>query len=406
MPRILRTPRELTELARSLTGAASVSVDLEADSLHRYREKVCLMQFSAPAGDFLVDTLEVGDLSPLAEVLGDPAVRKIFHAGDYDLRCLRRDFGLQVRGLFDTMIAAQLLGEERIGLADLLQKHFGVVLDKRFQRADWSRRPLSPEMVRYAAEDTRHLARLAGLLEEGLEGKGRLSWAREEFRLLEEVTPAAAANGPLFLRIKGASRLPRRGLALLERLLIWREDLARRKDVPPFKVMGGEPLLSLAALLPGTEADLRSLQGVPRWFLDRHGREILKAAAEARAIPPGDLPVYPREERRPRDPEVERRLKRLKEWREAAAGRLGIAPGTLINNALLEEMARTPPASAADLGRFPAMKEWQRRELGGTLVAALDDQRASGPPLFPDAVRPPGEERRDPPATDPLPTPE
>ena len=199
---------EIEILAAELAADAVIGVDLEADALHNYQEKVCLLQFTGSKRTVLVDPLAV-DLAPLGPVLADPAIRKIFHAGDFDLRCLRRDFGFVINGLFDTMISAQFCGEEKIGLADLLGKYFDVSLDKKYQKADWSLRPLPPEMANYAAEDTRHLHKLAELLEGKLRELGRYDWVTEECSLLEQVG-FAENGGPKFLRFKGAGTLDRR----------------------------------------------------------------------------------------------------------------------------------------------------------------------------------------------------
>lgn len=184
---ILTTNAQVAELAGLLASETTIAIDLEADSMHNYQEKVCLIQVSTQQRTVLIDPLAATDLSPLRPVLADPAIRKIFHAADYDLRSLKRDFDLEINGLFDTMICAQFLGEERVGLADLLRKFFSVHLDKKFQRADWSQRPLPDEMVRYAAEDTRHLHRLVDIFEERLIAAGRLDWCTEEFALMEQV---------------------------------------------------------------------------------------------------------------------------------------------------------------------------------------------------------------------------
>ncbi len=371
MPIFVSNAGGLHELAGALSRERVVAVDLEADSLHHYREKVCLVQVSAGAVDWLVDPLAIRDLSPLAAVLADPAIRKIFHAGDNDLRNLRRDFGLRVSGLFDTMVAAQLVGEEKIGLADLLTRHCGVTLDKRFQRADWSLRPLPPGMVDYAVEDTRHLARLATILEESLAARGRLDWAAEECRLLEEAPPAAVRAGPLFTRVKGAAGLDPRGLAILEELLRWREGEAERRDVPPFRVLGNEALLEIARCVPADTGTLLKVRELPRRIADRYGRALLAAMARGRSVPDDRLSAYPRPERGTRDREAEARLDKLKAWRTVEAARLGIAPGILINNDLLGEIARAVPREPADLLRLEAMKAWQRRELGPAVLSLL-----------------------------------
>ena len=367
---ILTNTAELAAFAEELTRFETIAVDLEADSLHCYREKVCLLQFTTPERTVLVDPLAVKDLSPLGPVLADPGIRSLFHAADYDIRCLNRDFGFEVRGLFDTMIACQFLGEERVGLADVLGKYFGVELDKQFQRADWSRRPLPAEMVRYAAEDTRHLHPLAQLLEDRLAARGRLAWVAEEFALLEQGR-FAVNDGPFFLRFKGAGRLGPRQLAVLEALLAWRDGEARRRDCPLFKVVGNKPLLALAQSPPRTSRGIAAVEGISSRQADRYGKALLRAVDEALALPEERLPVYPRSERRVRDAEVDARLALLKKWRQAKATELELDPGVLINNALLEELARQRPQAEADLAEIPGLKDWQRRELGGEILERL-----------------------------------
>jgi ribonuclease D len=366
---ILTTTGEIERLADQLAGEAAIAVDLEADSMHSYQEKVCLLQFSTPSRTWLADPLAGPDLSPLKPVLADPSVRKIFHAADYDIRCLYRDFGIVIHGLFDTMISCQFLGEEKIGLADVLFKYFGVELDKQYQRADWSARPIREEMLRYAAEDTRHLHRLMGLLEEKLAEKGRLSWVAEEFALLEEVRHNEPQDGPLFLRAKGAAALDRRQLAVLEKLLQWRDEEARRRDRPLFKVIGNTPLLALARLTPRTLRGLVGVEGLSPRHVDRYGKALLRAIEAGLELPEELLPAFPRGERRVRDAEVDRRLNLLKEWRKKKAEQLEMDAGIVINNALLEDLARRGPLRTA--GDIPGMKRWQHDVLGEEISTIL-----------------------------------
>ncbi|NJC87185.1 MAG: ribonuclease D [Desulfuromonas sp.] len=368
---ILTTTAEVAALADELRGETVLAVDLEADSMHRYRERVCLLQLTTSRRTVLIDPLPGAELAPLAEIFADPAVRKIFHAADYDLRSLYRDFRLEVRGLFDTMISAQLLGEEKIGLNDVLGKYYGVILDKRFQRADWSLRPLPPEMVAYAAEDTRHLHRLCELFERKLLELNRRDWAEEEFQLLEGVRFSASERGPLCLRLKGAGPLDRRQLGVLEELLQWREREAERRDRPPFQVIGNAILLALAKQTPRTATALAAITELPERLRDRHGRELLAAIALGMELPNSDLPVWPKTPRPERDPAIELRLTALKNWRREKAAALALDPGVLINNALLELLARENPSTAAQLESLSGLKNWQRREFGGELLARL-----------------------------------
>lgn len=368
---LVTTARDLARLAAELGREPVVAVDLEADSMHSYREKVCLLQFSTPTRTVLVDPLVVPDLQPLAAVLQDEKIRKIFHAADYDIRCLFRDYRFEVRGLFDTMICCQFLGEPRVGLADVLGKYFGVSLDKKFQRADWSKRPLSQEMLDYAAADTRHLLKLASLLEERIREANRWAWVSEEFSLLEQARSNGPAGPPFFLRFKGAAAFGRRQLAVLEELLVWRDQEAERRDRPHFKVIGNRELGNIAQAMPTSLKALAAVEGVPPRLLDRYGRQLLAAVKAGLAVAEEKLPVYPPFVRPERDPAAEARLKKLKSWRSEKAQILGIDPGILINTALLEEIARQPPQDVAAFDGFTAMKNWQRQELGHGIVEAL-----------------------------------
>ncbi|MDT8441681.1 MAG: HRDC domain-containing protein [Desulfuromonadales bacterium] len=369
-PAILTSMAEVSELARRLADQPSIAVDLEADSLHNYRDKICLIQVSTPTETVLIDALLFEHLEPLRPVFANAGIRKLFHAGDYDLRCLHRDFSLEIHGLFDTMIAAQLLGEARIGLADLLGRHFDVQLDKRFQRADWSQRPLPTEMIDYAAEDTRHLHRLAALFETRLIERERLDWATEEFALLEQVR-FDPPTGPLCLRLKGAGQLDRRQLGVLEALLQWRETEGRRRDRPVFKVIANPLLLEIARHAPQSEAALASIDGVPERLRQRFGKALLKAVRRGLECPEQELPFLPKSARAERDPVVEQALKALKSWRAGQAAALEIEPGVLINNAVLEELARQRPTAVAGLEEIHGMKNWQRRVLGESLLQRL-----------------------------------
>ncbi len=367
---ILTTDAQLAELAGQLAVETSIAVDLEADSMHNYQEKVCLLQVSTLRRTVLIDPLAVSGLGPLRPLLADPSIRKIFHAADYDLRSLKRDFDLSVHGLFDTMISAQLLGEERIGLADLLRKYFAVELDKKFQRADWSQRPLSDDMVRYAAEDTRHLHRLVALFEERLTSLGRMSWAEEEFTLMEDVR-FAENDGPLCLRFKGAGALPRRDLGVLEMLLQWREQEGARLNRPVYKILGSKQLQELAQRKPQDKNGLRGIEGLPPRLVDRYGDALLSAVGDGLAISDEKLPKFPRQLRRAKDPECEDRLKALKQWRQEAASAYALEPGVLINNAALDALAQVNPRTTAALDTVVGLKNWQKRELGAALLAIL-----------------------------------
>ncbi|CAG1006504.1 partial Ribonuclease D, partial [Burkholderiales bacterium] len=309
-PEIITTPEGVRRLADRLSREPRLACDLEADSMHHYQEKVCLIQFAVPGLAAIVDPLAVADLAPLAPLFADPAIRKVFHGADYDIRSLHRDFGIEVNNLFDTMIACQFLGEREFGLAAVLKKRFGVELDKQYQRADWSRRPLTAGMIEYAVKDTTLLIELAGQLEGELRAKGRLGWVSEECALLARVRVAQRPDDvPLFLRFKGALRMSPRSLAVLEEILRFRDRRARQMDVPPFKVLGTETVRELAEKRPRSAAEFAGITGFTERVIERCGEEILRAVERGLAVQERDLPTFPREERRKLGGDEERRVK-------------------------------------------------------------------------------------------------
>lgn len=370
-PEMIVTEAGLARLAGRLSGERVLAFDLEADSLHHYREKVCLIQIATSREVYLVDPLAVPDVSPLGPILENPAIRKVFHGADYDIRSLHRDFGIEVHNLFDTMIACQFLGEKEVGLAAALKKRFGVELDKRYQKADWSRRPLEPGMIEYAAADTSLLVSLYRQLEGELKALGRLSWVEEESELLSEVRAADRDGEPFYCRFKGSGRMDPRSLAVLEELLVYRDGRARLSDRPPFKVLPNETLRILAEKKPRKPQDLNGIPGLTPRSVERHGREILKAVAVACDLPEELLPRICRPPRPEKDPLREARLKRLKLWRESKSLELGMDGGILVNNALLEVLAKEVPRDPAGLDSIPSMRKWQREELGPGLLSAL-----------------------------------
>ena len=349
-----------------------LAVDTEAASFHRHRDRVYLLQISSRQETAVVDPLAVDSLAPLGEVLADPKVEVVFHDADYDLRLLHQEFGFSAVNLFDTRVAAQLLNEPGVGLAALLEKYVGVHLDKRYQRADWSVRPLSPEMLEYAAADTRHLPALRDLLRARLAELGRLEWAEEEFALLSGVRWSAPdADEPAYLRMKGAKALTGRGLAVLRELFQWRVDLAQRTDRAAFRILNNEPMLSMAQSPPADLPALKAVRGIGPEQAERRGKDILAAVHRGLAIPEEELPRIARPPRRPQDPAYEARLERLKAVRNQLAVRYDLAPGVLCSNGTLEAIARVNPSTVDGMGEIRELRRWQLKEIGGDLLAAL-----------------------------------
>ena len=357
-----------------ISGAPLVAADTEAAGYHRYKDTVCLLQLSTRSDTFVVDALAVRDLSSLARVLQTDSTEAVFHDADYDLRLLRRDFGLSIKRLFDTKIAAQFLGEPAIGLGALAEKYLGVVLEKKHQRADWAQRPLPRDMLEYAAEDTRHLPELRDRLEARLIETGRLNWASEEFGIVQE-TRWQDGNDDVeaFLRIKGARDLTPRQLAILGELYAWRETAAEARDVATFRVMSNEALLELARTTPASLGELSGVKGVGSSLVERRGGEILAAIVRGQQVPDPELPSFPRAPRRPPpDANFDARLDRLRGARDKVADELGLDRGFLMPRAQLEAIARLKPKKIEELDQVPEIRRWQIEALGIKLLQALN----------------------------------
>lgn len=370
--RLIESQSELVRLFQQIKSEPLVALDTEAASFHRFRDRVYLIQVSSRQETAVVDPLAVTDLTPLGDILADPQIEIVFHDADYDLRLLAHEYGIRGTNLFDTRIAAQLLNEPGVGLAALLEKYFEIRLDKRYQRADWSARPLTPEMLDYAAADTRYLPELRDILKEQLRDRGRFEWAEEEFSILSSNprTPVEAEE-PAYLRLKGAKALGGRELAILRELVQWREELARRTDRAAFRILNNEPMLLMAKSPPRDLNGLRAIRGIGPEQLDRRGKDLLAAVKRGLAIPENDLPRVERPSRRPPDAAYEARLERLKAGRNGLAKSYQLAPGILCPNGTLEAIARINPSTLEQMSEIREMRRWQLREFGAALLNAL-----------------------------------
>lgn len=367
----IASPGGVERIADEVKRAGRCALDTEADSLHSYFHKVCLIQVSVGGRHALVDPLAVpsGALAPLWAATADPGVRVVMHGADYDLRVLDRDYGARVRGLEDTQVMALLLGEPKTGLAALLDKELGVGLDKSHQRADWGRRPLPAAMLAYAAADTAHLEELAVRLRARLEEVGRWRWAEEEFRKLESVRHTPPPEDELaFERIKGARSLRGAARDRLHALYLWREDVARQRDVPPFKVLGNREMVAAAEVGP---TDLEALGRVPGFgprLVRAVGRPVVQTIGNAGAAPAR------RRSLRPAPPAAaeKRRREAVTAVRDAAAAELGIEPGVVCPRWVLDAVAAGSPAPTTLAGLGAAgLEGWRLEVLGGRLLEAL-----------------------------------
>lgn len=360
------------DMIAELSNERIIAIDTEADSLHSYFDKVCLVQISAKKDDYVVDPLAKLSLQPLAPVLENRDIIKVFHAADYDLRIMNRDFGFTVANLFDTMVSAQLLGMPQIGLAALLKKYFDLEADKSHQRADWSMRPLPPDMLHYAATDTHYLIELSAILRQELENAGRWEWAQEEFLRLEAIRfRESEENEEGFRKLKGISKFSRRQLGAVQTLYDWRDGVARSVDRPPFKVLTNETLLTVAQALPTTIGELEKVKGMPPIVVRKYGLDLQARLSRVAAAAEEELPE--REASRPwvRDVELEKRVERLKKVRDVVAKELALDGSVIAPRHVLNAVAAMQPTSVEQLRDVAAMRDWQRKLLGEKFVAAL-----------------------------------
>lgn len=377
-------PAQLPMLREALAGRRWIALDSEAAGFHRYSDRLCLLQITTADGTFIVDPLAIEPGEALRGPLEDPDVEILMHGADYDLRLLDRDLNVHLHGLFDTQVAASMLGESALGLAALLEKYLGIKLSKKFQRADWGRRPLPDDMLEYAAGDTMHLRDLAELLRAKLEAAGRTAWAREECRHLEEVrwgdAPAAGENGAEdpAARVKGARDLTPREVAYLREALDWRDRIAKARDKAPFRIAGDPALLELVVRRPGTTDQLAQIKGFNPQLARQEGQQLLERMARVALLPDADIVPLPRKARggpgRP-TPEIEARAEKLKDVRNRRADELGIDRGTLLPNAVLMEVARIAPRTAEELAQVEGLRRWQAEVLGEPMLAMLSRRK-------------------------------
>jgi ribonuclease D len=362
---------------RRLGAAPEIAVDTEGDSLHHYPARLALVQIADPAGDVaFVDPLAV-PLDALGAVFADPRIVLVLHAGDNDLAEFKARYGFTFRSMFDTSIAARLLGERTLGLDALLTTWLGVELPPSRQKDDWSARPLSPEQEAYAAADVQYLFALKSRLVEELERRGRLAWADEEFAALAaQPAPDRSADPNAYLRVKGARDLAPRTLAILRELHETRERLARASDRPPFKVLGEDTLLRIAQAAPRSVEELAAVHGCTPRVVGRWSSALLGAVAHACALSEVDLPVLERPRRPPGSAVMARRSELLKQWRATAAERWNLDAGVLLPNRLIAQLAEAGPTSPDELGRVDGLRRWRVETFGAEILDVLATARS------------------------------
>ena len=365
-PAWVNTEKLLREMLSDVATHSRISVDTESNSLHAYRERVCLVQISTPRRDYLIDPLTLRDLSSLAPVFRNPQVEKIFHAAEYDLICLRRDFGFDFAAIFDTMQAARVLGYPYVGLDALLAEKFQVKMDKRHQKADWAARPLTPAQIDYARHDTHYLFALRDLLEQELRERDRLGLARDDFaRLCRLEEPREKLNGSTWKRFGGRKDVSPRELTILAELCHRRDAIAEKLDRPPFKVIDDNLMLAIARNSPEQEIDLAGIGLSPRQ-IRLWGSEMIEAFRRGR-----EAPLLLRDQpKRPSDA-ILKRLDKLKTWRKKIAQDLKVESDIVLPKIYLNSFAENPPKSIGDLEAVMADSPWRAKIYGSQILTLL-----------------------------------
>jgi ribonuclease D len=365
------TDKDLAQVCRKLEPCEIIGVDLEADSMHCFLEKICLIQIAGPNQAWLVDPFLINDFSPFSQILENPEIIKVFHGSDFDVRSLDREFSVEIENLFDTEIACRFLNIKARGLGALLKSYFDIDVDKKYQKVDWSRRPLKDEMIAYSVGDVATLVELHDLLKHRLEKIGRLAWAEEEFDLQARVKYESNHLRPLFKKFKGAGKLDNRSLAVLEHLLEVRLCQAEKKDLPPFKIMSNQSIMTMVQRRPASVEAILKYRALSPKQAGMYGQLCVKAIETALALPHRELPAYPRTRMPRKTSQVLGRIDALKKMREAASRALGMEPGFLINNNMIAAVAADKPSSQEDLLQIPGMRNWQVEALGDRIMDTL-----------------------------------
>lgn len=361
---LVNSQETLSHMLAALKKQSSIAIDTESNSLHAYQERVCLIQISIPGSDYLIDPFSIEDLSPLREIFADQYIQKVFHAGDYDLATLKRDYSFEFANIFDTMLAATALGEPAIGLAALLEKYFDIQLEKKYQRADWGKRPLDPEMLTYAQGDSHFLLQLRDLLVEKLRERGRLELVLEDSAALARITLPMRDHEEDIWNVKGSQDLKPPALSLLKQLNHLRETIAEAKDVPPFKVFSNKAMIEIATTQPHYLEELGLLPSLSHSMIRRYGKQFMQVIQAWRENPE---PVKLRKNHRLSDRELKLREK-LGDWRKEVGEKVGIPSNAVLSRDLLELIAHHDPQSDQDLAEVMRDYPHHYQEYGQSIL--------------------------------------
>jgi len=352
-----------------LRTSARLGVDTESNSMFAYREQVCMIQFTDSDADYLIDPLAGMNVSGLSAIFADAGIEKIFHAAEYDILCLKRDYGFEFNHLFDTMQAARILGMEKLGLSGLLSDLLGVEQDKRFQKANWGKRPMPEEMREYARLDTHFLLELRDILAKRLEQKRLMDLANEDFRRVCKVEPNNH-DAPLYTQVSGYHHLEPQQLAVLEELCRFRDQRAEALDLPHFKVINNSILLAIAQALPRSINELKGITDVSAKILERYQKEFLEAVRKGLASPPIRL----EKRKRPSQAYIDR-MEALQDWRKEKGKAMGVQSGIVLPRDVLETIAAVNPRDLEELQTVMTDVPWRYESFGRDIIKTIEKKK-------------------------------
>ncbi len=346
-----------------------LAIDLESNSLFSYREEVCLIQLSTSDKDYIIDPISGIDLYDLGLIIQDHSIEKVFHAAEYDCILLRSQYGWKLENLFDTMWAARILGYERYGLANVLEDAYGVKLNKKFQKANWCKRPLSRAQLNYAQMDTHYLLQLRNDLAAEMETAGCLVEAREIFAEQTNVTQVHRPFDPHgFWSINGFKKLAPEEKSVVRALYLFRDEQARRQNRPHFKIFGDKTIIELAQKSPEYLDQFDGIYGMSSRQIRRYGRQLLRIIQRSKHDP---VPQRPRRKNRRPSERVSSRYERLHLWRKERARARGVESDVIVSRDALWELARENPCCSTDLSDIENLGPWRRETYGREILEVL-----------------------------------
>lgn len=375
---LITAKEHLDELCVEFAKCDRLAFDTESNGFYAHKEKVCLIQISTPTEDFIVDPIAFKDISALGPLFADPKIEKLFHAGEYDVLCLKRDYGFTFANLYDTMIAARILGTKELGLAAAIERHFGIVISKKLQRADWGKRPLTHEMIRYAQGDTHFLMRLADIQKKLLIEKGRMDDALESFKDLAALEPNLKTfDQEGYWKLVGRDDIGGQQMAVLKEIWLYREQQAQSRDRAPFRVMPEDLMVRMAQAMPETKEALAAVRGMSPYILERFASGLLAAVEKGKASPPITRPPSAAPERKRLSDLEWRTFEALRAWRKSRSEKDSVEPVVIMTTENLRVLAIH---SCRDNGGDPLgpLSELKRARYGEDILKVMATVRANG----------------------------